>query len=95
MYGMLFRPQFTVPLLLVAMVWVAVWWLGVTKGEDFSKLLGMSFLDADRIQAILLVMPPPAILGLLCGRPYFGILCGLSSAFGIYLYTHLVTPVHT
>jgi hypothetical protein len=65
--------------------WMAIWCANITL-VDWYETLNLRFdLLTYGLYFGLVMTPPAAMMGIICGRPRTGILCGLSSTCGYML----------
>jgi hypothetical protein len=70
------RLRVSVKSALLLTFWAAVWFANVAAVDSYDEI---DWVWAYNLYFGLVVTPPAAAMGIICGHPRTGILCGLSS----------------
>ena len=70
---------------LIVILWAAIWCANITLIDRYEALdLGFDLVTYGLYFGLVLT-PPAAVMGIICGRQRTGILCGLSSTVAYML----------
>jgi hypothetical protein len=78
------RFRFSTGNALLATFWIAVWCAAIGAGNKPFMLFGG--VVASAIFTFLLLVPPAAAVGSICGRPLLGLACGFASFVAMMLW---------
>jgi hypothetical protein len=70
---------------LIITLWTAIWFANQVAVERYIKFTGPWEAPTNSLYYGLVLTPPAAIVGLIRGHAWTGILCGLSSTCALFL----------
>ena len=85
MRGMSPRFRFSIKSALLLTFWTAVWFANLYAVDWYEALEWEHTWLVYSIYFGLIMMPPAAVVGIICGHPWTGLLCGLACAFSFTL----------
>jgi hypothetical protein len=88
---MAYRFQFSTRNALLATFWIVVWLSAAGAGRVGWVRFGNSDV-ANVLFAFLVLVPPSAAVGSICGRPALGLLCGLATYAAVL--SLLIVSIH-